>query len=108
MQETIAKLAAMVKEIIRSEALIVSYSKFVDNEPVEVTDKLSFSKDSFDDSFNFVKPQYLSVLMNEEGIKHINSLLSHKVEMQIRNEDEIVKEANPFLRIRFNWVKSDF
>ena len=101
MQETIAKLAAMVKEIIRSEALIVSYSKLVDNEPVEVTDKLSFSKDSFDDSFNSVKPQYLSVLMNSEGIKHINSLISHKVEMQIRNEDEIVKEE--FNGTSINW-----
>ena len=108
MLELIAKLAKSVAEIIRSEALIVSYTKFVDNEPVEVTDKLSFTKDSFDDTFNTVKPQYLSVLMNAEGIKHINSLISHKVEMQIRNEDEIVKEANPFLRIRFNWVKSDF
>ena len=108
MFDLIVKLNAMVKEIIRSQALIVTYSKFENGDVVVVNDKIDFTKEGFNKSFNATKPQYISVLLNEEGVKHIKSLIDHKVDMTIRNENEIKETAVPFLNLRVNWIKSEF
>ena len=108
MLDVIFKLFSAVKELVRSQALIVTYTKFEDGDAVIVNDKIEFTKEGFDESFSKVKPQYISILLNEEGIKHIKSLIAHKVDISIKNEEEIINEGIPFINLRVNWIKSEF